>query len=111
MFLFFFQAEDGIRDRNVTGVQTCALPIFPIGAANLEAFLEPGNSLADVRRFILNNSLFHLGNGTVRGWLRYSRHPERAAAGRSSQMQVDFDSLDLDQVVHAVAPQAHRTPG
>src|SRR5438067_8942351 len=28
MFLFFFfQAEDGIRDRNVTGVQTCALPI------------------------------------------------------------------------------------
>src|SRR5699024_11681577 len=25
--LFFFQAEDGIRARNVTGVQTCALPI------------------------------------------------------------------------------------
>src|SRR5207249_9329711 len=30
---FFFQAEDGIRDRNVTGVQTCALPIWmPWGA-------------------------------------------------------------------------------
>src|SRR5699024_11401642 len=27
-FIFFFQAEDGIRDRNVTGVQTCALPIL-----------------------------------------------------------------------------------
>src|SRR5437868_13066649 len=27
-FLFFFQAEDGIRDRNVTGVQTCAPPIL-----------------------------------------------------------------------------------
>src|SRR5438067_6274764 len=27
LFCFFFQAEDGIRDRNVTGVQTCALPI------------------------------------------------------------------------------------
>src|SRR3989475_7187425 len=26
--LFFFQAEDGIRDLTVTGVQTCALPIF-----------------------------------------------------------------------------------
>ena len=25
---FFFQAEDGIRDRDVTGVQTCALPIW-----------------------------------------------------------------------------------
>src|SRR5437667_8752362 len=35
-FFFFFQAEDGIRDRDVTGVQTCALPIssekaFPKG--------------------------------------------------------------------------------
>src|SRR5699024_12207695 len=28
--IFFFQAQDGIRDRNVTGVQTCALPIWPI---------------------------------------------------------------------------------
>src|SRR2546429_5887853 len=27
-FCFFFQAEDGIRDVAVTGVQTCALPIF-----------------------------------------------------------------------------------
>src|SRR5688500_19697108 len=27
-FVFFFQAEDGIRDYKVTGVQTCALPIF-----------------------------------------------------------------------------------
>src|SRR5207249_7668311 len=27
LLYFFFQAEDGIRDRNVTGVQTCALPI------------------------------------------------------------------------------------
>src|SRR5207237_2021815 len=28
MFFFFFQAEDGIRDSSVTGVQTCALPIY-----------------------------------------------------------------------------------
>src|SRR5260221_10238090 len=27
-FFFFFQAEDGIRDHCVTGVQTCALPIY-----------------------------------------------------------------------------------
>src|SRR2546430_7892611 len=27
-YFFFFQAEDGIRDLTVTGVQTCALPIF-----------------------------------------------------------------------------------
>src|SRR5437870_12226972 len=28
LFVFFFQAEDGIRDGHVTGVQTCALPIL-----------------------------------------------------------------------------------
>src|SRR5690606_39691457 len=28
LWFFFFQAEDGIRDFHVTGVQTCALPIF-----------------------------------------------------------------------------------
>src|SRR5437870_13477716 len=28
VYVFFFQAEDGIRDGHVTGVQTCALPIF-----------------------------------------------------------------------------------
>src|SRR5699024_11956240 len=31
---FFFQAEDGIRDRNVTGVQTCALPILQEGVSS-----------------------------------------------------------------------------
>src|SRR5256885_3684514 len=31
-FFFFFQAEDGIRDYKVTGVQTCALPISPRAA-------------------------------------------------------------------------------
>src|SRR2546430_16113904 len=31
LFYFFFQAEDGIRDLTVTGVQTCALPIFHQG--------------------------------------------------------------------------------
>src|SRR5712675_2288857 len=35
---FFFRAEDGIRDVAVTGVQTCALPIFTEGA--LQAALD-----------------------------------------------------------------------
>src|ERR1039457_7172764 len=30
--MFFFQAEDGIRDYKVTGVQTCALPIYQRGS-------------------------------------------------------------------------------
>src|SRR2546422_8530959 len=31
ILFFFFQAEDGIRDVAVTGVQTCALPIYRVG--------------------------------------------------------------------------------
>src|SRR5438445_9752122 len=34
IFFFFFQAEDGIRDIGVTGVQTCALPIFSYSRAS-----------------------------------------------------------------------------
>src|SRR5437867_396117 len=39
VFFFFFQAEDGIRDRTVTGVQTCALPISHQGGGR-EADVE-----------------------------------------------------------------------
>src|SRR6266511_6004910 len=38
LFFFFFQAEDGIRDFHVTGVQTCALPIS----------IEPGKFCATI---------------------------------------------------------------
>src|SRR5699024_11815105 len=36
-YIFFFQAEDGIRDRNVTGVQTCALPILKDSSPKMTA--------------------------------------------------------------------------
>src|SRR5437868_13245402 len=39
--LFFFQAEDGIRDRNVTGVQTCALPISDSSTLSTRAARGP----------------------------------------------------------------------
>src|SRR5207249_8092706 len=41
----FFQAEDGIRDRNVTGVQTCALPISELTTRNVT--LPAGSSTQD----------------------------------------------------------------
>src|SRR5205085_7228742 len=34
-FFFFFQAEDGIRDLTVTGVQTCALPICAFAVSSM----------------------------------------------------------------------------
>src|SRR5438094_1507309 len=59
-FFFFFQAEDGIRDRTVTGVQTCALPIlspalvlFHREASELSANLRAGRP---VEPFLLERS-------------------------------------------------------
>src|SRR5688572_30853519 len=51
-FFFFFQAEDGIRDLTVTGVQTCALPIslLQTGAEELEA-IGAGMYAAAARRW------------------------------------------------------------
>src|SRR5699024_11490656 len=43
--LFFFQAEDGIRDRNVTGVQTCALPICQPRTAGMVHFCRDPQAL------------------------------------------------------------------
>src|SRR5204863_5008064 len=50
--IVFFQAEDGIRDLYVTGVQTCALPIWPERlqepAERLEALVRPVFLVVDV---------------------------------------------------------------
>src|SRR5690606_8559383 len=59
---FFFQAEDGIRDFHVTGVQTCALPILP-----MTAVAAP-------------RSRFHralLAEGGARCWNRQDNHVSR----------------------------------
>src|SRR3989441_9922885 len=45
-FFFFFQAEDGIRDKLVTGVQTCALPIWTACAMCILAIVPSGSILA-----------------------------------------------------------------
>src|SRR2546430_12419870 len=46
VYFFFFQAEDGIRDLTVTGVQTCALPI----SSPASAFARPSSGPARSRR-------------------------------------------------------------
>src|SRR5207248_6446937 len=57
---FFFQAEDGIRDRTVTGVQTCALPISierRFQRLQAEALLDAGVTLADPARIDVRGTL------------------------------------------------------
>src|SRR5437763_6645684 len=70
IYCFFFQAEDGIRDTSVTGVQTCALPISP-GAAVIvikegKSLFAKGYGLADLEKKIpcRTNTNFRLASAT-----------------------------------------------
>src|SRR2546430_8892411 len=63
-YLFFFQAEDGIRDLTVTGVQTCALPIFVESAALPEAACTVWSNLVGVARLAAGETLLIHGGGS-----------------------------------------------
>src|SRR5215211_8533090 len=65
-FFFFFQAEDGIRDHCVTGVQTCALPIYiddTFCAAYGGQQLAFWNAHHDERGFA-SMHIYHVASGT-----------------------------------------------
>src|SRR5207253_5075662 len=49
--IFFFQAEDGIRDGHVTGVQTCALPIFYRSTTSVVALCASTLTISRPSRF------------------------------------------------------------
>ena len=59
VLVFFFQAEDGIRDRLVTGVQTCALPIS-------KSFYS--RDLLDTKK-IINDTIAYIESRNI--WGRY----------------------------------------
>src|SRR5207249_7019728 len=76
---FFFPAEDGIRDRNVTGVQTCALPI---------SFLLLGKArTARFDRLTLLDALLPV----------YAEVLSRLAAAGATWVQLDEPCLALDR--------------
>src|SRR2546430_11040683 len=66
-FFFFFQAEDGIRDLTVTGVQTCALPILAVAYSLLwqghfwERFPRPWQVALSIVFFVLASLLSWTG--------------------------------------------------
>src|SRR5256886_6456143 len=84
IFFFFFQAEDGIRDLTVTGVQTCALPISERGARSRRACSSLAPRGRRVRRAVLGSL------ETARAGGRRRLDPHEAAAGepRSEERRV-----------------------
>src|SRR5437762_3645869 len=78
-FFFFFQAEDGIRDTSVTGVQTCALPISMPPTPEAQKKLMASNmpkaaALALVFGLLLACSYQRLKGGL---WVQGGRSEER----------------------------------
>src|SRR6266568_5942164 len=96
-FFFFFQAEDGIRDGTVTGVQTCALPISVDGASAHVRIWNPDGSTAELS-----------GNGAriVAAWLAQRSGEEHVtvrvgerdtkAEVRDAQIVLDLGHVQVD---------------
>src|SRR2546430_11068446 len=78
IFFFFFQAEDGIRDLTVTGVQTCALPIFKSS--------RPSTAAPEVENF--ENPISFNPNA----------HAAAKAEGLEVQENVELNSQQIEQV-------------
>src|SRR5256885_7540293 len=76
---FFFQAEDGIRDYKVTGVQTCALPICPV----LDEDTDPD----------FHHTVYMLGNGTLIG---LHQHGTPAPTEKFSEFRVGLDHVAFE---------------
>src|SRR2546427_9459215 len=77
--IFFFQAEDGIRDLTVTGVQTCALPIFidelhtMVGAGKADGAMDAGNMLKPA---LARGELHCIGATTLDEYRKYIERSE-----------------------------------
>src|SRR6266699_5445078 len=60
MVSFFFQAENGIRDADVTGVQTCALPILgPVGAGHSVKMVHNGIEYGPLQAYAEGYEILH----------------------------------------------------
>src|SRR5689334_23952263 len=85
-FFFFFQAEDGIRDGTVTGVQTCALPICR-STAFFKQCQRPAEALLRLRRAAL------IQERAAKHILRVAARDRRGAAFRRQCQRPDRKSV------------------
>src|SRR5258706_601881 len=106
-FFFFFQAEDGIRDWSVTGVQTCALPIYALIGPNGAGKTTFVNMLTGV--LPPSSGRIVLGGEDITG-LGQAKRVKRGL-GRTFQINALFRRLSvLDNVALAVAERQGVAP-
>src|SRR5437762_10823343 len=79
-FFFFFQAEDGIRDTSVTGVQTCALPIYRRSTISHPRVLHPR-----VRKSLIVSASRIASQNTLRSEERRVGKECRTGRGRGNE--------------------------
>src|SRR2546425_2578783 len=113
MLFFFFQAEDGIRDKLVTGVQTCALPI------SLALQRKPGIAAKVSRCVVMGGAPCCEGNVTPAAEYNIWCDPEAARIVLRSGLPVELvgwhlcrgdAALNPDDIKHVLSfgtPQAH----
>src|SRR5690554_7335332 len=99
--IFFFQAEDGIRDADVTGVQTCALPIL-IG----EILAEEGATV--VAEEVIGKLVE--GEGAVAAAAPASTAPSASASSSGEKLEVKVPQLP-ESVADATVATWHVKPG
>src|SRR3712207_7049725 len=80
--LFCFQAEDGIRDIGVTGVQTCALPICGVHAEDLRTLLARHSLAGGPPIYAVDVSVWPRCDAEASPERGYYYHPSRHSAGQ-----------------------------
>src|SRR2546421_6267829 len=112
LFFFFFQAEDGIRDLIVTGVQTCALPISraPLegSAVVLQLSAGPDDSVAAVQGELAGEPLHF--ERTPHGWRALAAVPFGRSDSVTARATVERAGGLTDTGVAWLVPRQRRAP-
>src|SRR5205823_9562486 len=91
-FVFFFQAEDGIRDKLVTGVQTCALPISKLLARDARRSSGSAAGRTGSRAHPGRAASITAAPGAAAARARYWQTRDRTARVRSEERRVGKES-------------------
>ena len=92
---FFFQAEDGIRDKLVTGVQTCALPIFRLEKMG---YVRRQRSKKDRRKILIQRT--SKDKNLESEYVRLSQEHAKIFYHGFTEEQIERFEMDLKQILN-----------